>query len=423
MSSPRIAVIGSGIAGMASAWLLRRQASITLFEKDHYIGGHTNTLTIPTRDCEVAADTGFMVFNERNYPHLTGLFRLLGIESYPTPMSFSASLNQGAIEYAGTGFNTLFGQRRNLFRPAWYRMLNDILRFNRYAKALCEDDQYGDDIGHFLDRHRLGNDFRHQYLLPMTAAIWSCPAQTMMRFPARSMVRFLNNHGLLDLKNRPQWHTVKGGSQSYARRLMADMDDVRRSCAATKVERLEQGVRVHHQGGHDDFDQVIFASHADQTLALIDKPSDDERRLLSPFRYQENRVLVHSDPTLMPQRERVWASWNYLGSGDQRETQKVSVTYWMNNLQDLGEKAPNIFVTLNPLTEPDKSLVHAEIHYEHPVFDIEAMDAQTQLKQLQGRDRFWFCGSYFGYGFHEDGLLSAVNVAKALGAEIPWENE
>jgi len=434
MGHKRIAVIGGGIAGLAAAWLLADRHTVALFEKNDYLGGHARTIELDTADGHKAIDTGFVVYNARNYPHLVNLFALLKINAQPTEMSFSASIDGGAIEYAGNGIATLFAQQRNLARPRFLKMLTDILRFNRAAKReLCAPQSR--DLGEFLAQGRFGASFRNHYLLPMTAAIWSCPSDAMLAFPAAHLFRFLDNHGLLDLRGRPQWMSVVGGSCQYIRRMLPRLEHVQVAQPVRRIERCEEYVEVHVAAGAPQrFDEVVLACHADESLRLLDQPTHRERALLSSFRYQANRTVLHSDAALMLRRRKVWSAWNYItehrgtGSGgmvqggtDQSGNSggNVSVTYWMNRLQRLGGHE-QFFVTLNPLREP--ALTHSEITFNHPLFDSAAVNAQRDLHLLQGQQRTWFCGSYFGYGFHEDALRAAVGVATALGAPPPWQS-
>jgi predicted NAD/FAD-binding protein len=417
-------VIGGGVAGLSAAWMLSRAHDVTLFERNAYIGGHSNTLDVDTPDGPAAVDTGFVVYNRRNYPLLTRMFEHLGVAVQDTDMTFSASIDDGRIEYAGSGLNTLFAQRRNLVQPAYWGMLRDILRFNRDAKRRLEAGASGPEtLGEFLEQHGYGRRLRDHYLLPMAAAIWSCPPQTMREFPAHSFLSFFRNHGLLDLANRPQWRTVTGGSREYVHRILAELPGhTHASRPATCVCRSETGAVVHTRGGPPEhFDEVILACHADEALRLIDRPSRAEGRILGAFSYQENRTLLHSDPQLMPRARRVWSSWNYLAHSLRGRTDRVSVTYWMNRLQRLGASQP-LLVSLNPLREPRADRVLAELSYHHPVFDTAAIKAQQELSTLQGTERLWFCGSYAGFGFHEDALRSAVGVCAGLGVRPPWQD-
>lgn len=422
VNNRRIAIIGSGISGAAAAWLLREHADVTLFEANETFGGHTHTAQFDDEFGHVQVDTGFMVFNRANYPLLCALFDHLGIASYPTVMSFSASLEGGQLEYAGSDLNGLFGQRRNLFSPSFWQVLSDILRFNRSARdAMAAPPEASQTLDGFLDEAGLGQAFRQKYLFPMAAAIWSCPRREIGRFPARSFLRFFANHGLVQLRDRPQWLTVEGGASAYMERLIADLGPRARAAAPVISVRRSGGKAVlGFAGGHrESFDQVVMACHSDQALRLLSAPSPEERRLLSAIPYQSNRVLLHRDPRLMPQQRRVWSSWNYLTAGDDSGEQAASVTYWMNSLQRLDTRHP-YFVSLNPLCEPRDELKLTEYEYHHPVFSPDALRAQGELHRIQGRDRIWFAGAWTGYGFHEDGLRSAVEVAQALGASVPW---
>lgn len=420
--SRRIAVIGSGISGASAAWLLRDHAEVTLFEAGARFGGHTHTFYVD-EDRPVAVDTGFMVFNRENYPLLCALFEHIGIGSYPTDMSFSASFDQGRLEYAGTNMNTLFGQRRNLVNTRFWGMLFSVVRFNRLAQqVLSEPPPAQIGMGDFLDRHGFSETFRSRYLYPMAAAIWSCPRDQIARFPAVSFLRFFANHGLIRLADRPQWLTVEGGSSSYMDRLVGDLGTrARRNAPVARVERDGQGVTVvHADGGRERFDELVLACHSDQALRLLADPSPSERRLLDAIPYQANRVLLHRDASLMPRERRVWSSWNYLSRSAQDEAQAVSVTYWMNSLQRLATSM-DYFVSLNPLDEPREESIAAEFEYEHPVFTTAALEAQKQLHRIQGRSNTWYAGAWTGYGFHEDGMRSGVEVAQALGATLPWD--
>lgn len=418
----RIAVVGSGIAGTSIAWLLRKQFAVSLFERNDYFGGHTHTIAVDEHGSSVPVDTGFIVYNEPNYPHLTGLFDILGIKTRDTEMSFAASVGEPRIEYAGSGLDTLFAQRRNLINPGFLGMVWDILRFNRLCKEKLQTAGFGDlTIGDLLRHERLGDRFRDHYLLPMAAAIWSCPPRTMLNFPASSFALFFENHGLLDLKDRPQWKTVRGGSHTYLNRMLEDLGPVVR-CGdpVTSVTRMVGGIEVALASGERlRFDQVVLACHADQALELLGDPLPPERQILSQFHYQPNRALLHTDEGLMPRSRRVWSSWNYLASQRENQVDAVSVTYWMNRLQGL-KSSNNYFVSLNPLHEPRPESLVAEMTYHHPVFDTDATAAQKRLPEIQGRDRIWYTGSYFGYGFHEDALRASVELAECFGVHAPW---
>lgn len=417
-----IAVIGSGISGLAAAWLLSRRYDVTLFEQETKPGGHSNTVDVPLSGTTVPVDTGFIVYNEASYPNLVALFDALGVPTSPSRMSFAASLDGGRYEYSGSGVGGLFGQTSNLMRPSHWRMTADIFRFFRESKALLAiDGDDGPSLGDYLGSKRYSRAFIDRHILPMAAAIWSTPSAEVMRFPVASFVRFFANHGLLQARNQPIWRTVTGGSRVYVERILADMRGrIALGSAITRIERNTRGVRVRTQSEDAHFDACVIATHADQALSLLADPDGDERRLLGAFSYQSNRAVLHRDASLMPRRRRLWSSWNYLGRGAGQE-QTLSLTYWMNNLQPLGERCPDIFVTLNPAHDIAAGLTIATFDYAHPMYDRGAMSAQRELWQLQGRRRTWYAGSYFGYGFHEDGLQSGLAAAESIGdVRRPW---
>jgi predicted NAD/FAD-binding protein len=421
----RIAVVGSGVSGAIAAWLLKDTAQVTLLESDSRFGGHTHTFTVEEDGAAVPVDTGFMVFNRPNYPLLSALFEHLGVAVYPTDMSFSASFDEGRFEYAGSDLNGLFGQRRNLLNPRFWRMLRDILRFNRHtqraaAGALPDELTLSD----YLDEVGIGADMRERYLYPMAAAIWSCPDGQVAHFPATSFLRFFRNHGLSQLSERPQWMTLENGSRSYMDRLITDLGTrARCNAAVSAVRRTQTGVSLHMSDGSvATFDDVVLACHSDQSLALLADASPAERQLLGAIGYQANRVVLHRDRSLMPKERRVWASWNYVGHTQAGKSPEVSVSYWMNSLQRLATDT-DYFVSLNPLRDPRRADVVAEFDYRHPVFDAAALQAQRQLGRIQGTAHTWFAGAWTGYGFHEDGMRSGVEGARALGASIPWSEQ
>ncbi|CDK99987.1 putative oxidoreductase (with FAD/NAD(P)-binding domain) conserved hypothetical protein [Magnetospirillum gryphiswaldense MSR-1 v2] len=416
----RIAVIGSGAAALGAAWMLNRHHDVTIFEKNAHVGGHANTVEVIRQDGgAVAVDTGFIVYNERNYPNLISMFDQLQVPTQATDMSFAVSLDGGGLEYSGGSLTGLFGQWRNLVSPRFWGMVADILRFYREAPELLTDPDPGLSLGEYLHRGAYGQAFIDDHLLPMAAAIWSAPSVTMLRFPASSFVRFCANHGLLQLTDRPRWRTVTGGSRQYVRRITADLlDRIRLNRPVLAITRLTDGVVVTTAEGSETFDDVVIGAHADEALALLSDPSPDERTVLGAFAYQENLAVLHSDPLLMPTRKRVWAAWNYLARTSTEGARHLCVTYWMNRLQDLPDDLP-LFVTLNPVVAANPDLVHRSISYHHPVFDTAAMTAQKQLPSLQGSNHTWYCGSYFGYGFHEDAFSSGLAVATALGCPNP----
>ncbi|WP_457299826.1 NAD(P)/FAD-dependent oxidoreductase [Phyllobacterium sp. P5_D12] len=419
----KIAVVGSGISGMSAAWLLSQAHDVTLFEREGRIGGHSNTFLVNDhRGPAIPVDTGFIVFNEANYPNLTALFRHLGVKTGPSDMSFAVSIDQGRLEYSGTGLSGLFAQPRNLINLRFWMMLRDLVRF--YRETPSHAGKLGlIGLGEFLEREGYGRAFRDDHLLPMAAAIWSAPASTLLDYPAEAFIRFCDNHGLLKLANRPLWRTVKGGSRAYVERLTANYQEkIHTRCAAAWIRRGNNHVAVaDSRGAVRVFDHVVMACHADETLGLLSDADTLEKQLLSTFRYSLNRAVLHEDASLMPKRRAVWSSWNYLGQRQgTTSNSQLCVTYWMNRLQPL-ETDRQFFVTLNPRNEPDPSRVLQTETYAHPLFDGKAMQAQQQLWQLQGARNTWFCGAYFGSGFHEDGLQSGLAVAEDLGGvRRPW---
>ncbi len=415
----KIAVVGSGIAGLASAWLLSQQHQVTLFEAGDYIGGHTHTVDIEVEDVSFPVDTGFLVFNDRTYPHLTAMFRALEVGTVASDMSFAVSLSDPDLEWAGSSLATLFAQKRNLARPGFWRMLQDTLRFNRAtAGALPEA-----TLGAYLTREGYSAEFRDWYLLPMGAAIWSCPTQAMLDYPLTTFVRFARNHGLLQITDRPQWHTVMGGGRQYVERIVNELADVRLATPVRSVLRDVDGVWLGLPGGDcARFDEVVLACHSDQALALLGSAASvAERRILGAIRYQYNRAVLHTDASLLPRDPRVWSAWNYMTGTRHDHPQSVSVSYLINHLQPLPVSTP-VIVSLNPHIEPDPAKVIGDYDYDHPLFDQAAIDAQAQLAAIQGVERLWFCGAWGGYGFHEDGLVSALAVANRLGCRAPWQD-
>lgn len=417
-----VAVIGSGISGLAVAWLLRDTHRVTLYEAAGRLGGHTNTLEVAVDGQTFPVDTGFLVFNRRTYPNLCALFKLLGIEAVASEMTFSARIESLNLEWAGNNLNTVFGQRRNLLRPSFIGMVSDIMRFNRETTALAaQGAQAAESLGDFLERRRYGKAFRDWYLLPMAAAIWSCPTETMLAYPLATFVRFCHNHGLLQLVNRPQWLTVKGGGREYVRRMAADLDDVRLNSPVLAVRRADDGIHVMTADGSERYDEVVFACHSDQALAILaDQASPAERSVLSAVKYQSNRAVLHTDASLLPQRRSLWAAWNYAAGPETSGSAPVAVSYLINRLQPLPVQTP-VIVSLNPFREPAAESVIADIDYAHPVFDQAAIEAQRRLPGINGRDRLWFCGAWGRYGFHEDGLRSALAVVQGMGVAAPWQ--
>ncbi|SDG89263.1 NAD(P)/FAD-dependent oxidoreductase [Roseospirillum parvum] len=425
-----IAVVGSGIGGLSAAWLLSQGHRVTLYEAEPRLGGHTNTVEVPDgRDPakSFAVDTGFIVYNMRSYPNLVALFDHLGVETTATDMSFAVSLNGGGLEYkGGDSLLDLFAQPTNALKPRFWRMIVDLLRFYREAPKLLESDPQGTlSLGDYLKRENYSAAFVEDHLLPMGAAIWSCPMEEMARHPAVAFIRFCDNHGLLQVNNRPVWRTVVGGARNYVERLTGDLAAVRVGAAIQAIRRDDEGVTLTDAKGHQArHDHVVIAAHGDQALAMLADPSDAETRLLGHFAYQPNVAYLHRDVSLMPKRRRAWASWVYLGevSGNASGLNKrdLAVSYWMNSLQPLPDPTP-LMVTLNPPSPPAADKTLQTFNYAHPLLDGPAVAAQSELWRLQGARRTWFCGAWFGAGFHEDGLQSGLAVAEALGGRPrPW---
>lgn len=415
----RIAVVGTGISGLAAAWLLSKRHDVTVYEKAGRAGGHSNTVDVPGAGGDLPVDTGFIVYNPPNYPNLTALFAHLGVTTQPSEMSFAVSRCDGGLEYAGTSLATLFAQRTNVLRPRFWAMLSDLRRFYRDAPGdLRRDRLNGLTLGEYLRQNNYRDAFLSDHLLPMAAAIWSAPAVSMLDCSAAAFVRFFDNHGLLLLRDRPQWRTVSGGSRTYVNKLLEELrGDVRKNARVASITRSDAGVEVlEADGGKASFDRVVIATHSDEALALLREPSPDEERLLGAIRYRENEAVLHQDSALMPKRRSVWSSWNYVQTGCPEGS--AHVTYWMNSLQGLPEDRP-LFVTLDPQRTP-RSVIRTE-SYSHPIFDAAAHRAQRELWTLQGRRNTWFCGAYFGAGFHEDGLQAGLAVAEQLGSlRRPW---
>jgi predicted NAD/FAD-binding protein len=413
----RIAVVGSGIAGLGAAWLLHPEHEITLFEADDRVGGHTHTVTVQDPSGPLAVDTGFIVFNELTYPNFVRLLGRLGVASRPTAMSFSVRCDRTGIEYSGTSLNTLFAQRRNLVRLRFLGMIRDILRFNREAPRLLEGGDERETVGAFLARRRYGEAFVDQYLVPMGAAIWSAPPGTFLEFPVRFVVEFFRNHRLMSLSGRPVWRTVAGGSARYVDALIAPFRDrIRTHSPVLAIRRSPDAVRLKVGGqGELAFDHVVVACHADQALAALADPTDSEREVLAAFPYQRNDVVLHTDASILPRRPLAWAAWNYHVPA--APTDLVTVTYNMNRLQGL-QTGETYCVTLNEDRMVRADRVVRRFVYEHPLFRAGRTMAQQRHRELVGVNRTSFCGAYWGYGFHEDGLASAMAVAEAFGSRL-----
>lgn len=411
----RIAVVGTGVAGLTAAWLLARRHTVTVFEQDHRPGGHTHTHDLLLDGRSVRVDTGFIVYNDRNYPNFTRLLAALGVAGRPSSMSFSVTNAASGLEYNGHDLASLFVQRRNLVNLRFLGMLADILRFNRQAPRLLALAGAGPSLAEFLADARFGRAFAEDYLVPMASAIWSVPQARVDSFPAKRVIEFFANHGLLSLSDRPQWYVVDGGSRTYVERILQDLPDVRIGCGVRRVTREHGGVRLVTDAGEERFDALVLATHSDQALALLDDPTRAEREVLGAIGFQDNSVLLHSDPSVMPRHAEAWACWNYhlptAGSVD------VTVSYWMNRLQHIDTPTP-LLVTLNQDDRIDPALIHARLHYAHPVFDAPAVAAQQRRRELNGVRNTWYCGAWWRYGFHEDGCWSALEVARDFGETL-----
>ena len=421
----KVAVVGSGISGLAAAHRLRTHAHISLFEAGPYFGGHTHTvdITLPTPSGEQSwgVDTGFLVFNERTYPQLIALLAELGVVTAPSDMSFSVQVpgarGQQALEWSGSSLATVFAQKRNLASPRFLGMLSDLLRFNRLCTRLAlegKDSELAEPLQGFLDRHRFGMAFRDWYFLPMLGCIWSCPTDQMLQFPVATMIRFCHNHGLLQVHDRPQWHTVVGGARHYVDKIVAGLPDARLNTPVRQIDRDAAGVTLHTDHGSERFDHVVLAAHSDQSLALLRQPSADEDQVLAAIRYQPNLAVLHTDTSVLPERPAAWAAWNYERAADhQQESSRVCLHYLLNKLQPL-PFSQAVVESLNPVRPIASAHVLAEFEYSHPVFDLAAIEAQKRVPELQGQQHTWYCGAWTGYGFHEDGLKSGLAAADAL---------
>ena len=429
---PKVAIVGSGISGLAAAHTLRGQADITLFEAGDYFGGHTHTVDVmlptPLGQVSHGVDTGFLVFNERTYPNLIALFAELGVETARSDMSFSVKAPRAsgsrALEWSGSSLNSVFAQRGNLVSWKFLRMLRDIVRFNRITTGLATANAEAamlQPLGEFLREQEFSSEFRDWYFLPMMGCIWSCPTAQMLQFPVATMIRFCHNHGLIQVTDRPQWWTVKGGARNYVDKIIAGIADKRLNTPVERIERdasaLRGGVRIVTRNQVEHFDKLVLATHSDQSLALLPQASPAERTTLGAIRYQPNRAVLHTDSTVLPQKKLAWAAWNYeRAAHTDRESSGVCLHYLLNMLQPLPFSQP-VVVSLNPVREIARQHILGEYDYMHPVFDLAATQAQQALPNLQGHQHSYFCGAWTGYGFHEDGLKSGMHAARLLLAQ------
>ena len=425
----KLAIVGSGISGLAVAHTLQNHADITVFEAGDYFGGHTHTVdvTLPTPQGLVThgVDTGFLVFNERTYPNLINLFAELKVETAPSDMSFSVqvpgALKGKTLEWSGTDLNSVFAQRGNLVNPRFWRMLADVLRFNALCTRIAKEQREKElqqPLSDFLRTHKFSEPFRDWYFLPMLGCIWSCPTDQMLQFPVATMIRFCHNHGLIQVTNRPQWFSVVGGARNYVEKILAGVHDKRLNTPVRLIERDAQGVRIITDGHAQRFDEVVIATHTDQALGLLLEPSTQERSVLGAIRYQDNRAVLHTDASVLPANAKTWAAWNYeRAASNERESSRVCLHYLLNRLQRIPFAQP-VVVSLNPLQAIDPATIVGEYDYAHPVFDMAAIEAQKRLPLLQGQHHTWYAGAWTGYGFHEDGLKSGLQVGRALRQRI-----
>jgi uncharacterized protein len=421
---PRVAIVGSGISGLAAAHALHGQADITLFEAADYFGGHTHTVDValPSQQGHTThgVDTGFLVFNERTYPSLIKLFADLKVETAKSDMSFSVQVPRARgqqLEWSGSSLNSVFAQRENLINYKFLRMLRDILRFNKVTTAVANSNAEAamlQPLGDFLTDQKFSDEFRDWYFLPMMGCIWSCPTDQMLQFPVATMIRFCYNHGLIQVTNRPQWWTVKGGAKHYVEKIIANIADKRLNAPVKRVARTAHDVYISTDAGTERFDKVVLAAHSDQSLAMLQAPSTLETKALSAIRYQPNRAVLHTDTSVLPQNKIAWAAWNYeRAEQTHRESAQVCLHYLLNMLQPL-PFTQSVIVSLNPLRHIERKCIMAEFEYAHPVFDLGAVRAQGEVAALQGQQNTYFCGAWTGYGFHEDGLKSGLNVAEQI---------
>jgi uncharacterized protein len=403
----KIAIIGTGISGNVAAYHLNKEHDITVYEANDYLGGHTHTHNIELEDKSYSVDTGFIVFNYKTYPNFTGLLEELGVKEQLSKMSFGVKCEKTGLEYMGSTINSLFAQRRNIFRPSFWRMILDILRFNRQATDLLEDASNDISLGEYLKREKFSQTFINYYLVPMAAAVWSADLNLMYQFPARYLIKFFHNHGLLSVTNRPDWYVIKGGSKTYVTALTESFKDkIKLSTPVTGVKREKEAVVVNSARGEERYDAVFFACHSDQALRLLAEPTASETQVLGAIKYQENEVLLHTDASILPKRKTAWAAWNYhLLENDQGQ---VPVTYNMNILQGL-DSDQTFCVTLNNSNAIDQTKVLKRLQYHHPIYTQESVAAQSRQSEIN-TDKLYFCGAYWRYGFHEDGVVSALNA-------------
>ena len=416
----KIAIIGSGISGLSAALLLSPKHQITLFEKDNRFGGHANTVEIKNNNKSIMVDTGFIVFNKLNYPNLIGFFEHLNIKTIKSDMSFAVSARDGELEYSGS-LGGMFAQKKNYFNLKFYRMLRDIIRFFIFGHKYAFNVKNSESLKDYLKRCKFSDEFANDHIIPMSSAIWSCPENEILSFPAKNLLAFFKNHQLINFFIRPKWRTVKGGSRHYVNKVIKTLkqnnnNKLLLNTKITSITSKNNKIRIEYNNKNETFDKVIMATHPNQTLNMIKNLDKKITKILGKFRYQKNTVFLHSDPLTMPKIKRTWSSWNYISN----KNGNSSTTYWMNQLQNLNTSL-NVFVTLNPFKKPEKSLTHKKIIYEHPIFNNKTNEAQIQIKDIQGKNNIYYIGAWLGYGFHEDGISSAVKIAKSFDMKIPWQ--
>ena len=413
----KIGVIGSGVSGLVSALTLQEKFEVSLFEKNSKLGGHSNTVTIEQENNKYSVETGFIVLNDKNYPLFTSLLRHLNIGVNNSSMSFSVSVDKGQFEYSSS-YIGLLGQTKNIIDPKYWGMLRDINYFYNNALKDVKDCPDNETLGQFLKRFNYSNKFIDYHLVPMTASIWSCPTKSILNFPIKSLLVFFENHKLLNIYNRPKWSTVNKGSREYVKKIQSLLKGkIYTNAKVNKISKSKEGIRVHYQDGIKTFDKVILACHADQSSEILIENFSEEANLLKDFKYQKNTSILHSDVNFMPKRKSVWSSWNYIT--ETGNSGNLSITYWMNELQGINSSKP-ILLSLNPKILPNPDLIYGQYSYSHPILDNNAINIQKKLSSIQGKNNLWFCGAWTGFGFHEDGVKSAVEIASSHNIDLPW---
>ena len=413
----KIGVIGSGVSGLVSALTLQEKFEVSLFEKNSKLGGHSNTVTIEQENNKYSVETGFIVLNDKNYPIFTSLLKHLNIGVNNSSMSFSVSVDKGQFEYSSS-YIGLLGQTKNIIDPKYWGMLRDINYFYNNALKDVKDCPDNETLGQFLKRFNYSNKFIDYHLVPMTASIWSCPTKSILNFPIKSLLVFFENHKLLNIYNRPKWSTVNKGSREYVKKIQSLLKGkIYTNTKVNKISKSKEGIRVHYQDGIKTFDKVILACHADQSSEILIEDFSEEANLLKDFKYQKNTSILHSDINFMPKRKSVWSSWNYIT--ETGNSGNLSITYWMNELQGINSPKP-ILLSLNPKILPNPDLIYGQYSYSHPILDNNAINIQKKLSSIQGKNNLWFCGAWTGFGFHEDGVKSAVEIANSHNIDLPW---